>query len=84
MIHDRAPLMFSKTDESRRTDLTHFRTVMIILAVGTVCTGIALYAFHDWLRLTAAEARDVATVFILAGMADTLILYFWDRIFGKR
>jgi hypothetical protein len=84
MIHDRAGLTLSKTDEARRTDLRHFRTVMIILAIGTVSAGLGLYLVHDQLRLTLDEARDVGSVFLLAGMADTLVLYYWDRIFGTK
>ncbi len=72
------------TDVTRRQDLQHFRAVMIFLAFGTVVAGFLLRLAHDWLHLSADEARDLATLFLVVGVADTLVLYHWDRLFGPK
>jgi hypothetical protein len=72
------------TDTTRRQDLQHFRAVMMVLAFGTVVAGFLLRIGHDWLQLSAEEARDLATLFLVVGVADTLVLYNWDRLFGRR
>jgi hypothetical protein len=69
------------TEAARRTDVQHFRVVMIFLAVGSVLAGFLLGLLHHRLHLSAEEARDVASLFLVVGVADTLVLYHWDRIF---
>jgi hypothetical protein len=76
------PSTLTVTDTTRRQDVKHFRAVMIFLAFTTIAIGFLLGLFHSRLPLTAEEARDVATLFLLVGVADTLVLYNWERIFG--
>lgn len=71
----------SRTEEVRRSDLRTFHHIMVCLAVATVLAGGALLPFHGAVDLDASRARLVGSAFLLAGIADTLILYFWDRIF---
>jgi hypothetical protein len=73
---------FQRTIATRRQDLRFFRGVMVVLAVATVLAAGALLPWHARLGLSGDEARRIATLFLLAGMADTLVLYFWDRLFG--
>lgn len=71
------------TEQVRRKDLRTFRYIMIFLAVTTVLAGAALLPLHDLASLTEDQARRVGSAFLAAGIADSLILYFWDSIFGK-
>ena len=73
----------NRTEQVRRKDQRAFYRLMVFLAVLTVVAGGALLPFHESAGLSADQARRIGSVFILAGMADSLILYFWDRIFGK-
>jgi len=73
----------SRTEQVRRADLRTFHHIMVCLAVATVVAGGALLPFHSAVDLDAGRARMIGSAFLLAGIADTLILYFWDRIFGS-
>ncbi len=73
----------SRTEEVRRTDLRTFHHIMVFLAIVTVVAGGALLPYHQAAELDAARAREIGSAFLLAGIADTLILYFWDQIFGS-
>jgi ferric-dicitrate binding protein FerR (iron transport regulator) len=72
---------FERTAETRRRDLRFFRTVMIVLAIAMVAAGGALLAWHPHFDISADMARRIGSLFVLAGVADTLVLYFWDRLF---
>lgn len=75
-------LDLSKTADARRKDLRTFRLIMIFLAVVTVVIGGALLPWHETVQLDESRARQVGSAFLAAGIADSLVLYFWDRIFG--
>jgi uncharacterized membrane protein HdeD (DUF308 family) len=81
---DSQPAELERTNAVRRQDLRFFRGLMIVLAVATVMIGGALLAWHPHLDISAEAARRVGTLCLLAGVADTLVLYFWDRLFGAR
>lgn len=72
-----------RTQDVRRKDLRTFHHIMVFLAVTTVLTGGALVPWHGAVKLDIEQARRIGSAFLAAGIADTLILYFWDRIFGK-
>lgn len=76
------PDISSRTEQVRRKDLRSFYRLMVFLAIATVVAGGALLPFHEAVRLDLGEARRIGTVFIAAGIADSLVLYFWERIFG--
>jgi hypothetical protein len=69
------------TEVARRRDLQHFRVVMIFLAIVTVSAAFVLRIFHNALHLTIDEARDVASLFLIVGVIDTLVLVYWGRLF---
>lgn len=54
---------------------------MAMLAVVFVLIGIAVGALGRSIGLTSDEVRDVASVFLVVGSVDTLIVWFWDRLF---
>ena len=69
------------TDRKRREDLRFFRQVMVVLAVAMVSVGLLIILFQHSLSLSADEARDIASVFLVVGAVDTLVLYYWPRLF---
>jgi hypothetical protein len=54
-----------------------------MMALSSVLLGLFLYLFQDDLGISADTARLISSVFLIAGIADTLVLYFWDRIFKR-
>ena len=54
------------------------------LALVSLLAGLALYAFAERLGLDDQTARYLATAFLVAAVADALILYFWDRLFTRK
>jgi hypothetical protein len=60
------------------------RIVFAVLAFSMVVAGIALHMVQDALGIPADTARQVSGMFLLAGIADTLVLLFWKRIFKRR
>jgi hypothetical protein len=82
MTEFQKPAAFERTEESRRHDLRFFFRLMVTLAFATVCIGAALGPWHGVLNLSTDEARTLATGFLLAGIGDTLVLYFWSAIFS--
>jgi predicted alpha/beta-fold hydrolase len=59
------------------------KLVFMGMALGSLLLGLAMYLLADALRMPADTARLVATVFILVGIGDALVLYFWDRLFTQ-
>lgn len=53
------------------------------MALLTVLAGLVLYLLRAELGVGEDTARLVSTAFILVGIADTVVLYFWDRIFKR-
>lgn len=54
------------------------------MALLSIVAGIVLWNFAAALGLDDDTARLIATVFILVGIGDYLILHFWDRLFKDR
>ena len=71
----------NRTEKSRRHDLRFFFRLMVLMAVSTVAIGAALGAWPGVFNLEADDSRKLSSGFLLAGIADTLVLYFWTRIF---
>lgn len=60
------------------------RSVFAAMALLSVVGGLAIYLLQKRLGIPSDTARIVSSVFLLAGIADTLVLYFWARIFRRR
>jgi flagellar biosynthesis protein FliQ len=60
------------------------KAVFAAMALVAVLAGLAVYLLHARLGIGEDTAQFVSTAFLLAGMGDTLLLYFWDRIFRRR
>ena len=54
-----------------------------VMALASVLTGLAIYLAGDWLGISQDTARLVSTAFLVLGIADTLVLYFWERLFRR-
>jgi hypothetical protein len=68
------------TASARKGDLLAFRAVMVAFAVLTVVSG-AIIGLAP-LGLDDALSRQISSVLLLAGVGDTLVLRYWDRLFG--
>ena len=63
------------------------RTVRIAfaaVALVSVVAGLLLYLFAGSLGIDQDLAEIIAILFLLAGLGDYVVLYFWDRIFRNR
>ena len=60
------------------------RSVFATMALLSVVGGLAIYLLQERLGIPSDTAGLVASVFLLAGIADMLVLYFWTRIFRQR
>jgi TRAP-type C4-dicarboxylate transport system permease small subunit len=54
------------------------------MALVSVLTGLGIYLLQERIGISEETARLVSTAFIAVGIADTVILYFWDHIFKRR
>ncbi len=60
------------------------RLAFAALALTSLAIGLALYTLADRLGLDEATARLLVTAFLVAAVADALVLYFWDRLFTRK
>lgn len=54
------------------------------MALFAVLAGLVLWQFSGALGLDEDTARLIAGVFIIAGIGDVLVVYFWDRLFKSK
>ena len=59
------------------------KAVFAALALGSLLIGLAFYLLQAQLGIAEDTARTLALVFILVGVADTAVLFLWDRLFGR-
>lgn len=53
------------------------------MALLSVLAGLALYLLQAQFGISEDTARMVSTAFILVGIADTIVLFLWNRIFKR-
>lgn len=53
------------------------------MALVSVLLGLALYLLQGRIGISEETARLVSSAFILVGIADTIVLFLWDRIFKR-
>ena len=70
------------TEVARRKDLAAFRLVMVAFAVCSVVAGAVVGFAPDILSLTADQALNIASVLLVVGIVDTVVLLQWGRLFG--
>jgi len=60
------------------------RIAFALVALVSILAGLLLYLFASRLGFDEDLAEIIAIVFLLAGIGDYVVLYFWDRIFKGR
>jgi hypothetical protein len=53
-------------------------------ALACVLAGLVLYLFAEQLGIDPDTAELIAIAFLIAGIADYLVLRFWDRLMAGR
>ena len=53
------------------------------MALVSVLTGLGLYLLQERIGISEETARLISTAFIVVGIADTIVLFLWDRIFKR-
>ncbi len=54
------------------------------MALFSVLAGLAIWMFADPIGIEGDTAQLIATVFVIAGIGDALVLHFWDRLFKDK
>ncbi len=60
------------------------KSIFAAMALGSILAGLIVYLLQTQLGIPEDTARIVSTVFLVVGIADLALLYFWDRIFKGR
>ena len=71
------------TEAARRKDLRAFRVVMAAFAMLSVIAGAVIGFLPDLLPLPPDQSLTLASVLLVIGIVDTLVLLQWDRLFGS-
>ena len=53
------------------------------MALFAILAGLVLWQFSDAIGLAEDTARLIAAVFVIAGIGDVLVVFFWDRLFKQ-
>lgn len=73
------------SDQDRRAAQSSVAKIAFGLgALICVLAGFLIYVFADSLGLDPDTANILAIAFLIAGVADYLVLKFWDRIMPSR
>ena len=59
------------------------KAAFAVMALLSVLAGLALYLLRAQIGISEDTARMVSTAFILVGIADTIVLFLWNRIFTR-
>ncbi len=60
------------------------RAVFAALAFGSLLAGLVIHLLRDQLGIPTDTARMIVLVFLAVGVADALLVYFWESIVGRR
>ena len=59
------------------------KAAFAVMALLSVLACLALYLLQAQIGISEDTARMVSTAFILVGIADTIVLFLWNRIFTR-
>ena len=76
--------MDTPNDKSARPGEPRIKEIIAALAVGSILAGCAVYLMQEQLGIPKDTARLISLVFVLAGVVDGVVLFFWDLIFKRR
>jgi hypothetical protein len=74
-------------DDNRNRTSANQRLIRLAfgaMALFSVLAGLAIWMFADAIGIEEDTAQLIATVFVIAGIGDALVLHFWDRLFKSR
>ncbi len=60
------------------------RIVFGFMALLAIVAGLVLWQFSAAIGLDEDTAKLIAVAFIITGIGDVAIVYFWDRLFKAR
>ena len=79
MVGVEADVERSSTEKRERLAKASFAAMALL----SVLAGLALYLLQEQIGISEDTARMVSTAFILVGIADTIVLFLWNRIFTR-
>ncbi len=60
------------------------RRIIAVMGLASLLAALCLYAFADSIGLDPGTARLMVTAFVMAAIADGLVVRYWDHLFGRR
>lgn len=66
-----------KFDMNRRI----VRVAFSAMALFSVVAGFVIWQFGEAIGIERDTAQLIATVFLIAGVGDALVLHYWERLF---
>lgn len=76
--------MDQKDGGQRSANEAGVKSAFAAMALGSILAGLVVYLLQTRLGIPEDTARLVSTAFLIVGIADLALLYFWDRIFRRR
>ena len=76
--------MDRNSDKQQNAGTGGARFTFAAMALGSILAGLVVYLLQARLGIPEDTARLVSTVFLLVGIADLVLVYFWDRIFTRQ
>ncbi len=70
--------------DQRRSGQRGLEFAFGLMALASLLMGLGLYLFGSRIGIEEATGRLIASAFIVAGVLDAAVLYFWERLFGRR
>jgi hypothetical protein len=81
-VESQSQPMTDSSSPARRNERAA-KVAFAVLALGSALVAVAVYLLRATLGISDETARLIATAFILAAVADALVLFLWDRIFKR-
>lgn len=69
------------TESPSRPNERLAKAAFAAMALFSVLIGLTLYLLQEWIGISEQTARMLSAAFILVGIADTIVLFLWDRLF---
>lgn len=54
------------------------------MALFSVLAGLGIWMYAGAIGIEEDTAQLIATVFVIAGIGDALVLHYWDRLFKDK
>jgi hypothetical protein len=67
----------------RQRSLKSVQVIFAVLAILSLSSGLAVAARGDEFGLPETSTHTIAIAFLMVGVADTVLLFLWERIFQR-